>query len=38
MVGEDSYQQGLQVWNSLSGTWQKIESEEVLALLGWVNE
>lgn len=36
MVGTDMYQQGLQVWSATSKTWQKIEGEEVTAVVGWV--
>jgi hypothetical protein len=35
MVGDEAYQQGMQVWNSISKSWQKIESEDVIAILGW---
>jgi hypothetical protein len=36
-VGDEMYQQGLQVWDKTSKKWQKIDSEDVLAILGWVS-
>jgi len=38
VVGDEMYQQGLQVWHKTSNTWQKIDSEEVLAIVGWLNK
>ncbi|MCU0361053.1 MAG: hypothetical protein MUF75_10115 [Bacteroidia bacterium] len=36
-IGEDSYQQGLMVWNGTRKKWEAVEAEEVLALIGWIN-
>lgn len=36
-VGEESYQQGLSVWNATSNSWASVEADEVLTVLGWIN-
>lgn len=36
VIGNEAYQQGLQVYSAVSGQWQKIDAEEVTAILGWV--
>jgi hypothetical protein len=38
VMGEDSYQQGLGVWNNSKQTWQSVDCEDVLSLVGWVEE
>lgn len=37
-VGTESYQQGLVVWNSVNKTWSQVDADEVLSLVGWINE
>jgi hypothetical protein len=37
IIGADSYQQGLMVWNSTKKAWVSVDADEVLALVGWVN-
>lgn len=36
-IGQESYQQGLMVWNATRKKWEAVDAEEVLALIGWVN-
>lgn len=36
-IGQESYQQGLMVWNTTRKKWESVDAEEVLALIGWVN-
>jgi hypothetical protein len=36
VIGNEIYQQGLQIWNNATKKWQSIESEEVAAIIGWV--
>jgi hypothetical protein len=38
MIGADSYQQGLMVWNFTKQSWEPVDADEVLALLGWTKE
>lgn len=38
MIGADSYQQGLSVWNVTKQVWEKVDADEVLVLLGWSND
>jgi len=38
IMGEESYQQGMSVWNTSKQAWDKVDSEDVLTLAGWVNE
>lgn len=38
IVGEDSYQQGLGVWNNTKPGWEKVDAEDVLILAGWIKE
>lgn len=38
IVGEDSYQQGIGVWNPSKPGWEKVDSEDVLTLVGWIQE
>jgi hypothetical protein len=37
-MGEESYQQGMRVWNSPKQKWDKVDSEDILTLAGWINE
>jgi hypothetical protein len=37
LVGDESYQQGLHIWNNTSATWQKVESEEIISIIGWIS-
>lgn len=37
-VGAETYQQGISVWNVNSGSWGNVDSEDVLSLIGWINE
>jgi hypothetical protein len=36
-IGEESYQQGLAVWNVSKNNWVNVEAEEVLSVIGWIN-
>lgn len=38
VVGTESYQQGLSVWNNSKQAWQSVDAEEVIALIGWLKE
>jgi hypothetical protein len=38
IVGEESYQQGLGVWNSNKQMWERVDAEDVLVLAGWIKE
>ncbi|MCW3077683.1 MAG: hypothetical protein JWO32_2292, partial [Bacteroidetes bacterium] len=38
IVGEDSYQQGISVWNQGKPGWESVDSEDVLTLVGWIKE
>jgi hypothetical protein len=38
VMGEESYQQGLGVWNNNKQTWQSVDCEDVLSLVGWMEE
>lgn len=37
-VGEESYQQGLNVWDGLSKAWKHVDTDEVLSLVGWIGD
>lgn len=37
-VGTESYQQGISVWNNVNKSWAAVDAEEVLRLVGWINE
>jgi len=37
-IGEESYQQGLGVWNNSSQKWETVDAEEVIALIGWIKD
>ncbi len=38
VVGTESYQQGLSVWNNSTQKWESVDAEEVIALIGWIKE
>lgn len=38
MIGTDSYQQGLMVWNQTKKAWEAVEADEVLCVLGWARD
>jgi len=38
VVGPESYQQGMAVWNANKQGWENVDSEDVLTLVGWVKE
>lgn len=38
VLGSESYQQGLSVWNYGKQGWQSVDADEVLTLVGWIKE
>lgn len=38
MIGADSYQQGLMVWNFTKQAWDHVDADEVLAIAGWAKD
>ena len=38
VIGAESYQQGMAVWNFDQMKFEKVDAEEVLTLVGWINE
>jgi hypothetical protein len=38
VVGTESYQQGLYVWNNGLQKWESVDAEEVIALIGWMKD
>jgi hypothetical protein len=38
IVGTDSYQQGMAVWNYDQMKFEKVDADEVLTMVGWINE
>jgi len=38
VMGEDRYQQGMGVWNATKNAWQNVDTEDILALIGFINE
>jgi hypothetical protein len=38
VVGTESYQQGIAVWNYSKKTWENVDAEDVLAFIGWIRE
>lgn len=38
MIGADSYQQGLMVWNFSKQAWENVEADEVLTIAGWAKD
>ena len=37
-VGVESYQQGIAVWNTEQKTWAAVDADEILRVVGWVND
>jgi hypothetical protein len=37
VVGNETYQQGLQIWNGANHSWQRIETDEIAAIIGWLD-
>jgi hypothetical protein len=35
IIGADSYQQGLMVWNFTKKSWERVDADEVLVIAGW---
>lgn len=38
VIGTDSYQQGMSVWNNSKPGWESVDCEDVVALIGWIKE
>lgn len=38
VVGTESYQQGIAVWNNSKPGWENVDADEVLAVIGWIKE
>ncbi len=38
MIGADSYQQGIMVWNFTKQGWEQVDADEVLTLAGWTKD
>jgi len=38
IVGTESYQQGMAVWNYEQMKFEKVDADEVLTMAGWINE
>lgn len=38
MIGPESYQSGLMTWNYTKKTWEPVEAEEVLTVIGWARD
>lgn len=38
VLGSESYQQGLSVWNYGKQSWQPVDADEVLTLVGWIKD
>lgn len=38
VIGTDSYQQGLAVWNNNLQKWEPVDAEDVIALIGWIRD
>jgi hypothetical protein len=36
-IGEESYQQGLAVWNASKNSWTNVDAEDIVAVIGWIN-
>jgi hypothetical protein len=37
VIGTDHYQQGFMVWNAPRQTWDKVDADEALTIIGWIN-
>ena len=38
IMGDESYQQGISVYNVTKAKWETIDGEEVVALVGWIKQ
>lgn len=38
LIGAESYQQGIAVWNFTKKGWENVDAEDVLSLVGWIKE
>ncbi len=38
LIGTESYQQGIAVWNFTKKGWENVDSEDVLSFIGWIRE
>ena len=38
LIGAESYQQGIAVWNFTKKAWENVDAEDVLAFIGWIRE
>jgi hypothetical protein len=38
VIGTESYQQGLSVWNNSKQAWGSVDAEEVIAIIGWIKD
>ena len=38
VMGDESYQQGLAVYNVAKGKWENIDAEDVASLVGWIKK
>ncbi len=38
VIGTESYQQGLAIWNNSTQKWENVDAEEVIALIGWIRD
>jgi hypothetical protein len=38
VIGTESYQQGLSVWNNSKQAWESVDAEDVVALIGWMKD
>lgn len=36
VMGDESYQQGLGVYNAVTNKWENVDAEDVLSLVGWI--
>lgn len=36
-MGDESYQQGMTVYNVYNAKWEAIDGEDVVSLVGWIN-
>lgn len=38
VIGPESYQQGIMVWNNTKQKWETVDSDEVLSMVGWIKD
>ena len=38
IMGDESYQQGMSVYNVTNSKWESVDGEEVAALVGWIKK